>query len=79
MEAAFLWREQAQQIEIALVIDDDDFLNDLAKAIRGEAQPEPFKEFTTKVLGLLRKGATRATSMRLCIATVWLSRSRMAI
>jgi hypothetical protein len=58
MEAAFLWRELLQQFETALVIDDDEWLNDLAKAIRGETEPEPSAEFTTKVLVLLRKGAT---------------------
>ena len=58
MEAAFLWRELLQQFETALVIDDDEWLNDLAKAIHGETEPEPSAEFTTKVLVLLRKGAT---------------------
>ena len=54
-EAAVLWRQLMQHFETALVIGDDDFLNDLAKAIRGEAQPEPNAEFTTKVLVLLQK------------------------
>ena len=40
-EAAVLWRELMQQFESALVIGDDDWLNDLAKVIRGEAKPEP--------------------------------------
>ena len=63
-EAAVLWRELMQQFESALVIGDDDWLNDLAKAIRGEAQPkpEPNAEFTRKVLVLLQKTAGATAS-----------------
>jgi hypothetical protein len=62
IEAAVLWRELLQQFEAALVIDDDDFLNDLAKAIRGEAKPEPSAEFTSRVLVLLQKKAGATAS-----------------
>lgn len=57
MEATDLWRELLQRFETALLIGDDDWLDDLAKAIRGEAQPEQSAEFTTKVLVLLQKKA----------------------
>jgi len=57
IEAACLWRELSQQFEIALVIGDDDWLNELAKAIRGEASPEQNAQFTSKVLVLLQRKA----------------------
>jgi hypothetical protein len=60
VEAACLWRELSQQFEIALAVGDDDWLNDLAKAIRAEASPEKADQFTSKVLVLLQRmaGAT---------------------
>jgi hypothetical protein len=58
IEAAHLWRELSQQIESALVIGDEDWLNELAKAIRGEAKPEQGTEFACKVLDLYRPHAT---------------------
>jgi hypothetical protein len=54
--------ELLQQFETALVTGDDDFLNDLAKAIRGEAQPEPHPKFTTNVLELLQKKPSATAS-----------------
>jgi hypothetical protein len=63
IEAASLWRELSQQIESALVIGDDDWLDELAKAIReGESLKKhaDLAQFTAKVLDLLQKmaGAT---------------------
>src|SRR6476660_9015468 len=52
IEAGPLWRELMQQFETAVVTGDDDWLNDLAKAIRGAAIPEDRAEFTVKVLKL---------------------------
>jgi hypothetical protein len=57
IEAACLWRELSQQIESALAIGDDDWLDELAKAIRGEASPEQSAQFTSKVLVLLQRNA----------------------
>jgi hypothetical protein len=58
IEAACLWRELSQQIEYALVIGDDEWLDELAKAIRGEASPEQSAQFTNKVLDILREKAS---------------------
>jgi hypothetical protein len=55
IEAARLWRELLLELTVALLIGDDDWLHDLAKAIRGEAQPEFGAEFTRKVLVLFQK------------------------
>jgi hypothetical protein len=51
-----------QQFETALVIGDDDWLNELEKAIRGEAEPEHGAEFTRRVLVLLQKNADATAS-----------------
>jgi hypothetical protein len=46
------------------MIGDDDWLNEPAKAIRGEAQPEFKAQFTSKVLVLLqRKAGASATDI----------------
>jgi hypothetical protein len=58
IEAARLWRELSKQIEAALVIGYDDWLKELARAIRGEASPEHGAEFASKVLDLYRPDAT---------------------
>jgi hypothetical protein len=62
IQAACLWRELSMQIESALVIGDDDWLNELAKAIRGEASPEQSAQFTSKVLVLLQRKAGATAS-----------------
>jgi hypothetical protein len=62
VEAASLWRNLVGQIECALVIGDDDWLGELAKAIRGETSPEHNAKFTAKVLDLLQKMAGATTS-----------------
>jgi hypothetical protein len=64
IEAACLFRELVQELEIALAIGDDDWLDELAKAIReGESLKEhaDLAQFTAKVLDLLRKMAGAST------------------
>src|SRR5439155_14197071 len=58
IKAACLWRELVQQIECALVIGDDEWLDELAKAIRdGESlkQHADRAQFTAMVLDLFPK------------------------
>jgi len=62
VDAAVLWHELMQQFESALVIGNVDFLDELAKAIRGQAEPEPNAEFTREVLVLLQKKAGATAS-----------------
>lgn len=62
IEAACLWRELSQQIESALVIGDGDWLNELAKAIRGETSPESGAKFASKVLELFPARTPDATA-----------------
>jgi hypothetical protein len=58
-EAACLWRELSQQIESALVVGDDEWLDELAKAIREGAPPDDKRvKFTAKVLDLFPKMET---------------------
>jgi hypothetical protein len=45
-----LWRELCAQIEQALLRKDDEWLNELAKAMRGEALPDDRAQFALKVL-----------------------------
>jgi hypothetical protein len=47
---AVLWRELLAQIECALLRRDDDLLNELAKAFRGEVSPESRAQFNARVL-----------------------------
>jgi hypothetical protein len=82
IEAACLWRELSQQIESALVTNDDDWLNELAKAIRGEAEPEHNAQFTSKVLVLLQRmaGATASDIYeQLEKHSVWVKKGRAEI
>jgi len=52
---AVLWRESLAEFERAVVRGDADWLNELAKSIRGEVSPHPREQFITKVLDLYER------------------------
>ena len=66
-----LWRELLAQIERALLRKDDDWLNELAKAIRGDVSPDDRAQFTLRVLDLYERINLRAARSWLSLADFW--------